>query len=47
MFLGLEKFGITFSLETMYRIAKFDDAIGSVFGLTSRYGGSIVIAGEK
>ncbi len=47
LFLGFEKLGLKLPVSTMMRIARVDDALGSVFGLTRRFGGSIVIVGQK
>ena len=47
VFLGLEQFGLKLPLKTMFNIAKVDDKVGSLFGLTSRFGGSMVICGQK
>ncbi len=47
LFLALEKGQLRLSVPWMLRIAKADDRLGRMMGLTDRYGGSIVMAGTR
>ncbi len=47
IFLALDKVGIRLTPKAMMRVTVLDDKIGSIFGLTEKFGGSIVICGEK
>lgn len=46
LFLALEKLGVKYSIPTMLKIGKIDDAIGKNLRINN-YGGSLMIAGTK
>jgi len=45
--IALQKFGIRFRIGTMIRLASFDDRLGRGLGIGSRWGGSVMLGGEK
>jgi uncharacterized protein YbaR (Trm112 family) len=45
--IALNKFGLRLSLPTMIALAKVDDRVGGAIGLGGKWGGSVMIGGEK
>lgn len=46
-FLALQKAGIQLAPRNMMRVMRVDDTIGNALGITKKFGGSIVICGQR